>query len=92
MKLRWLLLGTVLLLLSGCADNVNFTQAVMMEPVGFLHGLWHGMTATIALIGHIFNNDIAVYAIYNNGGWYDFGFLLGAGAFAGSCKKSCRRS
>lgn len=25
---------------------------------------------------------IAVYAIYNNGGWYDFGFFLGVGGFS----------
>jgi len=84
MKMKWVILGFLVLMLSGCADNVNFTQAVMMEQVGFLYGLWHGMIAIIALVWHIFDNDVAVYAIYNTGSWYDFGFLLGVGAFSGS--------
>jgi len=25
----------------------------------------------------LFSDSTAIYAIYNNGGWYDFGFVLG---------------
>jgi hypothetical protein len=50
---------------------------------GFWHGLLHGFIAWFALVGHIFNHDIRVYAYPNSGGWYDFGFLLGAGAWGG---------
>jgi hypothetical protein len=79
----------IILTLSGCADTVtlpidNFGH----EPVGFWYGLWHGMIAPIAFIGHLLNSDIAVYAKYNNGGWYDFGFLLGVGAFSAGASKS----
>ena len=86
--MKILILFTVLLMLTGCADNVSHAAAMSMEPVGFLHGLWHGMIAIFALIGHLIDNDIAVYAIYNTGGWYDFGFLLGCGAFSGALGSS----
>ena len=32
-------------------------------------------------------DDVAVYAYNNNGAWYDFGFLLGVGAFASGATK-----
>jgi hypothetical protein len=66
--------------LVGCADNITFTQAITTEPVGFWYGLWHGMIMPIAFIVSLFDNDVAMYAIYNNGGWYNFGYLLGIGA------------
>jgi hypothetical protein len=52
------------------------------EAPGFFSGLLHGFIAWFALIGHFFNDDISVYAFPNSGGWYDFGFLLGAGFWA----------
>jgi len=71
-------------LLSGCADSVSFSDAANIDPVGFLHGLWHGFTCFFSFFGSLFSDEIAIYAIYNNGGWYDFGFLLGAGALTSS--------
>lgn len=79
---------TCLLFVTGCADTVSFTQAANVEPVGFWYGLWHGIIFIFAWIGSLFTDDIAVYAIYNNGGWYDFGFALGIGAFAGGSASS----
>ena len=67
----------LLVLVTGCADKVSFSAAATMTPVGFWHGCWHGMTQVFAFIGSRFDNSIAVYAIYNNGGWYDCGFVLG---------------
>lgn len=75
---------TVCLLATGCADSVSFTDAANIEPVGFLHGFWHGLIAPISWLASLFNSDVAIYAIYNNGGWYDFGFILGIGALGGS--------
>ena len=68
------------LLLSSCADSVSFTQAAAMEPVGFWYGLWHGGICGIAWIISLFSDSTAIYAVYNNGGWYDFGFVLGIGS------------
>lgn len=79
MKRLFLLLG-MLALLSGCADTVTFEEAAKIQPVGFWHGFWHGLTAGFAFIGSLFDDSIAIYAIYNNGGWYDFGYILGVAA------------
>jgi hypothetical protein len=32
--------------------------------------------------------DVAVYAVPNNGGWYDFGFFLGITVFGVGARKS----
>lgn len=65
------------LALVGCADHVTLTNAIEISPVGFWYGLWHGLILPFAWLISLFDNDTAIYAIYNNGGWYDFGFLLG---------------
>jgi len=36
-------------------------------------------------------NDVAVYAVPNTGGWYDFGFLLGASCWAGGGGAAAKR-
>lgn len=77
MSKRIILLITIILLLTSCADTVTFTAAQNIEPVGFWHGLWHGIILPISWFIGLFDSDVAIYAIYNNGGWYDFGFFLG---------------
>jgi len=72
-------IGLMLVLLTGCADQMTFEQAASAEQVGFLHGLWHGLIIIISWVCSLFFDDVAIYAIYNNGGWYDFGFVLGVG-------------
>lgn len=72
------------LMLSGCADSVPLATAGVMEPVGFWYGLWHGLICPFAWIISLFDPDVAIYAVYNNGGWYDFGFVLGVGALGSS--------
>ena len=49
---------------------------------GFLYGLLHGFLIVFSFVGSLFT-DIRIYAFPNAGGWYDFGFLLGAMAFLG---------
>jgi uncharacterized membrane protein HdeD (DUF308 family) len=66
-------------LLSGCAD-VQHVSGLSGEPAGFWRGLWHGTILPIAFIVRLFSDDTAIYAVNNSGGWYDFGFLLGAGS------------
>jgi len=78
------LLGLILLS-AGCADSVPLETALGMEPIGFWHGFWHGLILPIAWICSLFFDDVSIYAIYNNGGWYDFGFFFGvATVFASS--------
>ena len=77
-----MIVWVIVITLSGCADTVTFSMANNIQPVGFWHGLWHGMIAPIAWFVSLFSDSTAIYAIYNNGGWYDFGFMLGVGAFS----------
>ncbi len=73
-----------LLVLTGCADGVSLHYAAGMEQVGFLHGFWHGLIIFFSFIGSLFSDDIAIYAVYNSGGWYDFGYFMGVGALGGA--------
>lgn len=86
--LKTVIAVSLIFLLTGCADTVTFAQAGQIEPVGFWYGLWHGMTFPFAWIGSLFSDEIAIYAIYNNGGWYDFGFFCGVGGFSASAVSS----
>lgn len=83
-----LIIGIACSVLTGCADRVSFDLAKSIEPVGFLYGLWHGMILPFSWIISLFSKKVAIYAIYNNGGWYDFGFALGVGAIFGSSTSS----
>jgi len=77
-------------LLSGCADSVSFNDAANVAPVGFWYGVWHGMICPLSFIISLFNDDVAIYAIYNNGAWYDLGFLLGVGILSRGTKTTAR--
>lgn len=48
----------------------------------FLWGLWNGITAWPLLVIHAFGawDQFPVYDIARNNGWYQFGFLIGAGS------------
>jgi hypothetical protein len=48
------------------------------EVAGFWQGLWHGIISPITFIVSLFNDNISIYEVHNNGGWYNFGFLFGA--------------
>jgi len=61
----------------GLPINVNFTEAANMPVVGFFYGLIHGMLIIISFIASIFSDNYTIYAIYNNGIMYNFGFILG---------------
>jgi len=77
----YMLLAAVLF--TGCADVTPIEACAIDEPYGFLGGLWHGIIAPFSFIGSLFSDSIALYAVNNNGGWYDFGFVLGAGILFG---------
>lgn len=80
----------VTILLAGCADVANIEKCLDAEPYGFWSGLWHGWISGISFIGSLFSDDIAIYAVNNNGGWYDFGFILGAGILGGTIGRSSK--
>lgn len=53
------------------------------EVAGFWQGLWQGVISPIAFVISLFSDSVHVYEIHNNGGWYNFGFLLGASIIFG---------
>lgn len=80
-----------LILVTSCAEavqmNINFTS----ETYGFWSGLLHGIILPFSFIGSLFNDEVAIYAINNTGGWYDFGFVFGASIIFGGGSKSASR-
>ncbi len=76
------------LVCAGCADVTPIENCIVDEPSGFLGGLWHGLIAPLSFIGSLFIDDIAMYAVNNNGGLYDFGFVIGAGILFGGSGKA----
>ena len=82
----------LLVLFSSCAEVSNIEDCVTEEPYGFFFGVWHGVIAPVSFVLSVFMEDVAMYAVNNTGGWYDFGFVLGAGIlFGGGGNASKRR-
>ena len=65
--------------LQSCATQ---PQPDAYNPPGFLYGLLHGFLILFSFIGSLFT-DVRIYAFPNSGASYDFGYLVGAGAFLG---------
>ena len=97
-SLRFVLLAVVLLLvLSACAAGANpavDTPSADGDVAVFWLGLWQGIIVPITFIISLFSDTVSIYEVHNNGGWYDFGFVIGAGFFlggSGAGAKSARR-
>ena len=89
MKRNYVLLGLLIiitLMFSSCVEIVDVGKCLPVdgEVYGFWDGLWHGLISGIAFIGSLFNDEIGIYAINNNGAWYNIGFLMGVGSTLGS--------
>lgn len=68
------------LLLSSCAPGHNdlvHTAGSHGTVAGFWLGLWHGLIVCVTFILSLFMDHVSPYEAHNNGGWYNFGFLLG---------------
>jgi hypothetical protein len=39
----------------------------------------------------LFLDSVNIYEVHNSGGWYDFGFMLGIGAFGSGASKAGKR-
>ena len=84
MQTRRILVATILaLLVSACASQIDAGVTADPQAPGFFWGLWHGFIFPWAWIGSLFSPEIAVYAVPNSGGWYDFGFFLGVTVLGG---------
>lgn len=74
------------LILTACTAGVNPELGVAPEGgdvAGFWMGLWHGIIAPVTFVISLFTDNVNIYEVHNNGNWYDFGFVLGAGILFG---------
>jgi hypothetical protein len=82
-----LLLGMILvasLLAWSCAAGPNameMTADAGGKVAGFWMGIWHGLISPVTFVVSLFSKDVRLYEVHNSGGWYNFGFVLGAGLF-----------
>jgi hypothetical protein len=85
----------IFLVVTSCLPGENPVQDVPSDygsTAGFLKGLWHGVIAPVTFVISLFTENINMYEVHNNGGWYDFGFVIGAGIiFSGSGRASHKR-
>ena len=85
-----LLTLALVLVLSACAAGEN--PAITDDGgAGFWLGLWHGIIAPVTFFISLFTDGVNVYEVNNNGNWYDFGFVLGAGILFGGGSGGRRR-
>ncbi len=76
----------IVVAVAGCAAGPNpavGTAGVDGDIAGFWLGLWHGIIACITFIISLFSDYVHFYEVHNNGAWYNFGFVLGAGILFG---------
>lgn len=92
------ILVLALMALAGCAPGPNELAESPDEEgkvAGFWQGLWHGIIAPFTFIISLFSDTVGVYEAHNNGGWYNFGFLVGlliilGGSGGGGGAAACR--
>ncbi len=85
----WALIVSMLLL-TACAPGAN-PEVGGGDPAGFILGLWHGFISPVTFIISLFTDNVNLYEVQNNGNWYDFGFVLGAGILFGGGGLGARR-
>jgi len=91
-----ILLGIFILLLVGCApvENPKMNADLVEGTIaGFWYGLWHGLIMPVTFVISLFTSKVGVYEVYNNGGWYNFGYLIGLSIIFGGSGggAACRR-
>jgi hypothetical protein len=86
-RTRILAVGVLLLaaaLAWGCAPGPNDLEKTANgegKTAGFWLGVWHGLISPVTFIVSLFAKGVRLYEVHNNGGWYNFGFVIGAGLF-----------
>jgi hypothetical protein len=86
---RALFLVTATLVLAACVPT-EAPSAINPNAPGFLLGVWHGFAFPVTFVLSLFLDDIAVYAVPNNGTWYDAGYFIGI-VFLGVGARSSKR-
>ncbi|HZL06606.1 MAG TPA: hypothetical protein VFE45_14535 [Coriobacteriia bacterium] len=73
----------VTLVLASCAAG-SASPVDTTTLAGFWQGLWHGLVSPVTLVVSLFTDSVSIYAIHNNGNWYDAGFMIGISAIFSS--------
>ena len=84
----------VMLLLASCVPGSNPAREVPQPDdgvAGFWRGLWQGIIVPFTFVISLFTEDVNPYEVHNNGNWYNFGFVIGAGMFLGGGGAGARR-
>ena len=90
-----IILMSIMVLLSACAAGPNELRNTPDEDgdvAGFWTGLWHGLISPFTFIVSLFSKSVYVFEVHNNGGWYTFGFLMGASMIFGGSGGGAARS
>lgn len=72
------------LLAWSCAPGPNASERTANTEgkiAGFWMGIWHGLISPITFVISLFSHNVRLYEVHNNGAWYNFGFVIGAGLF-----------
>ena len=86
---RKLAILALALALAACVAT-EAPSAVQPTAPGFLLGVWHGFIFPVTFVVSLFTDDISIYAVPNNGSWYDAGYFVGI-VFLGVGARSSRR-
>lgn len=81
----------LIFIMSSCAETIDLNTCLPEETLGFWWGLLHGFISFFTFIISLFKDEVAVYAVNNNGGWYDAGFILGIMSFYGGGTKASKK-
>ena len=85
----------LVLFLSACVAGPNTSAGILSDAervAGFFKGLWHGIIAPFTFVLSLLFEKISLYEVHNNGGWYDFGFVIGAGILFGGSGRASRKN
>lgn len=88
------LLVVLVVMVTACVAGPNPEVGTAPEGenvAGFWPGLWHGIIAPVTFVISLFTDNVNFYEVQNNGNWYDFGFVLGAGILFGGGGMGARR-
>ena len=80
------------LLVVSCTAGVNQMENKPDKDhkvAGFWRGLWNGFIILFSFIISLFNDNVTIYEVHNNGAWYNFGFILGMMIILGGGGKGC---
>lgn len=92
-----LVIMLTIVLLNSCAPGPNDLIGNGEDVAGFWLGIWHGFITLFTFVISLFSDNVSIYEVNNNGGWYNFGYLVGVmgfwgGGSGGACssKRWCR--